>query len=197
MEIKNQPAFTSRIIVLNGNQHWDYLLSKKNRTLCKVDDIVLDKFAYTDGAATCLAGSIMNRANKSLCSVLHMCMPNEIDVNKILANVNKLNMPENPANIFITGGESPWFLSERYFKFVMQSLDNLKQRISVIWGQKDAGYTNFICDAEHDIIAINHSGNDGKEIKNLADLRDVYEKVEIADGDELFFGEQHLPQYFL
>lgn len=193
MEIKNQPTFTSRrIVFLNSSEYIKRFVHNAQIKSCSVNDMVSDEKIRTEGIATCIAGNMMNQMIQSECGVFHYCRPNVTDIRGILSNTERLSQPETPAEILITGGQCT-DLCRYFFQELVSALDKFKKHTTIIWGQKDWGYTNFVCDAKQGLTVVNHMHPRDKEIKSLADVNDIYEKVEIAKGDELLFGEQHLP----
>lgn len=186
---------TSKIVFVN-NDSWHNRLYKSGcdgfGRFCRQDDIVLAKKVFEEGAASCLTGNVMNPMNKTECAKFHFNSPDQTDIDKILAAIQKLSTPQNPPNILISGGAFPWEFSERFYRRVTDALNELKQNFSVIWGQKDFGTTNIFSDAEKNLTVVNHNGC---EINNLTDLKNVYQEVSIVDGHEVLFGEDNIPPY--
>jgi hypothetical protein len=114
--------------------------------------------------------------------------------NKLIADAQKLkDAGARSLRGLHTGGRTHYHTSPPLRDKLREFYKCLGIPCSMIWGQREiAGngerhvWTNLYGSAPLDTWVI--TTKEGPEIRNMADLKDHFEQVEIADGDELIFG---------
>lgn len=185
ISIDNKCAFKSKISLVNDMQEFVEIAYKDAGDICADENVVKGKAIHTIGISTCIGGGASNKNLGQGC-LFHYCEPRDAELNDIYEGVNALNNPESKPKVLITGGIYPWYLSERYFGNVMEKLKAFQDTTSVIWGQKDHGFTHLHYGAENDTWTMFHGDfQDNKPINSLEDLKNIYHIVKIAPSDEL------------
>lgn len=184
ISIDNKCAFKSKISLVNDMQEFVEIAYKDAGNICADENVVKGKNLHTIGISTCIGGGASNKNLQQGC-LFHYCTPKDKELSDIYKNVKSLETADSKPNVLISGG---WHtLSELYYNPVLSKLQEFRNNTSIIWGQKDHGYTHLYYDAKKDTWLIFHGNWRAKEpeINSLEDLKSIYQIVKIAPNDEL------------
>lgn len=185
-KINNAFSFTSKIVCTDDLSEYIDLAYSNIETIKADENVIIGQNIGTEGIATCTAGGASNSSLKTGC-VFHFCTPKEKETEDIFQAICSLKTNHRLPNVLITGGLYPWFLSEEYFNNVATKLQKFKDRMSIIWGQKDNGYTHIHYSGEKDTWTIYHKPDDSRmKLNSLDDLKKMFQIIKISSKDELF-----------
>lgn len=181
----NTFSFTSKIVCTDDLSDYLDIAYSREETIQADENIVKGQRIGTIGVSTCTAGGASNSSLKTGC-VFHFCTPKERETGDIFQAISSLKTNHRLPNVLITGGLYPWFLSEEYFNNVATKLQKFKDRMSIIWGQKDNGYTHIHYSGEKDTWTLYHKPDDSSiKLTSLEDLKKMFHIIQISPFDEL------------
>ena len=186
-KLNNNYAFGSKIIVRDYDSYCDFFKLVCLKSIeCPWEDIKTGKKIYTESVSPCISGG----SGTSICNgegfIFHFLLPGKKSLDNIYKNIIKVKQLDNKPRFFITGGHKNDPTSKRSFSALIERIKEFKERTSIIWGQKDSGTNNINYSSIDDTWTIFHEGT---HIKKFEDLKNAFEKIYIADGDELWIGD--------
>lgn len=177
--MKNTYQIGPKIICTNNPKNFSLLA--RNSISCSIDEIKTGQDLCTIGASTCIAGGGLSYNNGA---IFHFNSPSNTDLNALYSDMRDIQSP----NIIITGGLHPWDRSKIVFDDIMEKLREFRDRMTIIWGQKDSEGTSLHCSVEKNTYTLWHQGS--LPLNSAEDLKKIYEIVEVSPNAKLIFNPE-------